>query len=273
MKFTIHVPATTANLGPGFDCLGLALKLYNEVTVEVGGSGWTMEGEGAAELPEGSENLFWRAYHQVLRENGATVPSLRVRQVNRIPLGRGLGSSASAIVAGIVAAQEVLGGTLSPAAMVNIATRLEGHPDNVAPALLGGLILCSSGPDGVRTTSLPVPFELQVAVASPDVRVSTEEARRILPGSYPLADVTFTVSRACMLVSALLQKDLDALAEAVEDRIHTPWRQTLIPGYEAVRQAARQAGALGCFISGSGPTMAAFCREETGPAVAQAMEA
>lgn len=275
MKFHIEVPATTANLGPGFDCLGLALDLCNEFEVDTDteASSLSIEGEGQGELENAEGNRFLMALNHVYRhEWKGDPPPLAVRQKNRIPLGRGLGSSASAIVAGVMAANRLLQEQISPDKLLRYAVELEGHPDNVTPALYGGFTLSYTDADHRPVAvQLPFPEDLDVAVAIPEVRVSTDKARKALPASYPRSDVTFTLSRACLLIASLLTGQLGRLDDASADRIHTPYRSQFIPAWSKVVGGAQFMGALACFISGSGPTVAAFVRPEAAEVVAHGM--
>lgn len=260
---TVRVPATSGNLGPGFDALGLALRLHNTLALEPADSHKIeVEGEGEATLPRDPSHLAYRAALAVARRAGRTarIPTpraFRLRQHNRIPLARGLGSSAAAIVGGAAAANALLGGPLDPQALIDLATEIEGHPDNVAPALLGGLVACARTGAGVRWVRL-APASLRIVAAVPDYPVSTEDARRLLPAQVPFEDAVFNVTRTALLVAALTGGRADLLAEATEDRLHQPYRERLVPGLTRVFAAARRAGAYGVALSGSGPTVLAF---------------
>lgn len=261
----IRVPATSANLGPGFDCLGLAVALHNEVRVawgrDVTETTVSIRGEGANELRDESNatlssmRLGWSAL-------GRPPVPVRLQMINRIPLARGLGSSAAAIVAGLAAARAVSGlDAADHAWILRHALSVEPHPDNIAAAVYGGLTAALLvDEDGVRCLPLGRPRGLRVAFAVPPYRVSTHDARAVLPWRYAREDVVFSASRAALLVGALVRGAHEVLGEAVLDRIHTPARSALIPQYEAVRRAALEAGAVGVFISGSGPTVGAFLR-------------
>ncbi len=260
---TVRVPATTANLGPGFDAVGLALRFYNTVTLAASERPEIeIRGEGERTLPRDPSHLAYRAALAVVERAGAGARSPRPRafrlvQHNRIPLARGLGSSAAAIVGGAAAANALLGGPLGPQPLLDLATEMEGHPDNVAPALLGGAVVCARTPSGVRWIRL-VPPRLRVVVAVPDFTVSTAEARRLLPQHVPFADAVFNVTRTALLVAALTAGRTDLLGEATQDRLHQPYRERLIPGLGQVFEAARRAGASGVALSGSGPSVVAF---------------
>ncbi len=272
MRIRVRVPATTANLGPGFDGMGLALGLYNEIeaepapTLEV-----IIEGEGVDVLPRDAANRVVRAAAALFERLGATLPPMRLRCHNRIPLMAGLGSSAAAVVGGLALAQAWLGLGDPPETMLELATALEGHPDNVAPALLGGLVLIARDEDGLAAARVPIP-PMRVVLALPGVRVSTEMARRLLPSHLPLKDVVYQIGHAALLVHAFREGDWKLLGRAMRDRLHEPYRAKLIPGYERVVAAARAAGAAAVCISGSGPALAAFAPEGH-EAIAAAMTA
>lgn len=272
----VRVPATVANLGPGFDCLGLALSLYNTIEVyeeKENGAGPRVQvcGEGEGELPDGDENLTWAVFQSVFRRvAGEPPPSLRLRTTNRIPLARGLGSSASAIVGGILAANRLAGDPLSAEQVLELAAEKEGHPDNVAAALGGGVTICweseddgqgaarPSGTGRYRSLSLPPPPGITVAVAIPSFSLSTRKARAALPATVPLPDASFNAARTALLVAAVLQGRNDLLAEATRDRLHQPYRRSLVPGLEEALAAGRRAGALGVGLSGAGPSVFAL---------------
>jgi homoserine kinase len=262
-SFKILVPATTANLGPGFDCLGMALALYNEIEVipldappdstEI----VEIEGEGSLELPGDDRNMIVYGMHRAFARAGVTPPPFRLKTVNHIPMMSGLGSSSAAIVGGIVAGNELIGKPLSRNDLLTLATEMEGHPDNVGPALLGGLIVA------VATASLPIITQveippLQAVIVTPDLRVATDEARRILPPMLSRHDAIYNIGRAALVVQAFAKGDFDLLGRAMDDRLHQPYRKHLIKGYDDVVSAAKEAGASAVAISGSGPTLIAF---------------
>ncbi|HLW48164.1 MAG TPA: homoserine kinase [bacterium] len=290
----VRVPATTSNLGPGFDALGLALRVYNTLDLDAAETPRIeIEGEGAGSLPRDASHLAYRAALAVVESvaahgagghgrrhepwrgqaargpHGGTLPrAFHLRQHNRIPLARGLGSSAAAIVGGAAAANALLGGPLDRAALIDLAAGMEGHPDNVAPAVLGGLVACAAGETGTIRTVRLMPRQLHVIIAIPEFAVSTAEARRLLPQAVPFGDAVFNVARTALLVAALIDGRMDLLDEATRDRLHQPYRAKLVPGLEAVFAAARHAGAHGVALSGSGPTVVAFGEA---PGIAEAM--
>ena len=274
VRVHVRVPASSANLGPGFDALGLALGLYNEI--EAGESDRvtvTIEGEGAGQLATNDKNVVVRAVRAAYEAAGRPFGGCALECVNGIPLARGLGSSAAAWVGGLVAGNALLGSPLDRETLLALAARAEGHPDNVAAALLGGLTVAYGGKDGARALSLPVPSQLKWIVLVPGVSMSTAEARAILPQSVPRADAVFNVQRVALLLASLQAGRVDALPSALEDRLHEPYRLRLFPWMTAVTTAARAAGALGCVLSGAGPSLLAVAADETTAAtVANAME-
>lgn len=267
------MPATSANLGPGFDVLGLALALHNEVTLEEhAGVSVSIEGEGAAHLERGEGNVVVRGVREVYERVERPFKGVKLRCVNRVPTGRGLGSSAAAWLAGIVGANALLGGPLDRDAVLQMAARAEGHPDNAAAALLGGLTVACWSDGRVLAVSLPVPPEIRWVVLIPEVEGSTVEARAVLPETVPRADAVFNLQRIGLLLAGLGMGRADLLTAAMEDRLHQPYRRGLFPWMERVAAAARSAGAAGCALSGAGPALLAAVPAEA-DGVARAMEA
>ena len=271
----VSVPASTANLGPGFDCLALALDLRNtlEVTDTGEGSGLelSVEGEGAHLVPRDGRNLMVRSMERVFAVAGRRPAGrLRVRAINGIPLGSGMGSSAASIVAGLAAANALVRAGLDQAALLRLAHAIEGHPDNVAAAIYGGLVLVSADGETVQARTVPVP-PMQVVIVLPALRLSTAQARAALPAQVSLQDAVFNVGRALFTVQALATGDAELLGWAMADRLHQPYRQKLIPGYAAVEAAARQAGAAAVALSGAGPSLVAFATDRH-DAIAAAMQ-
>ena len=273
MRVRVRVPATSANLGPGFDALGLALAFYNEVSAsEADGVSVTLSGPGVGGLPTGSDNLVVRGVRMAYEAAARTFKGVALACVNRIPPARGLGSSAAAWVGGLVAGNALLGGPLSRDALLALAARAEGHPDNVAAALCGGLTVSCAESDGrVIAISVPVPAALRWVVLVPELTNATAEARAVLPDAVPRADAVFNVQRVALLLAAVQTQRTAALAAALVDRLHQPYRQRLFPWMPAVVDAAREAGALGCVLSGAGPSLLAAVSGEAEP-VARAME-
>ncbi len=267
MIVRVRVPATTANLGSGFDTLGMALGLYNEVELEGmgGGLALSVEGEGAAELQaQGAENLVVRGAEAAFRTLGRRPAGLRVRCLNRIPLGRGLGSSSAAAVAGVAAGARLMGDPLPPDEVLRLALSFEGHPDNITPCVMGGFTVAATAGGRVHCLRVPLARPLRAVAVIPEVRLATADARRALPAQVPLADAVFNVHRAALLVAALSQGRFDLLREAVADRLHQPYRAPFLPGMMEVLEAGYAAGALACFLSGAGSTLLALAdgREE-----------
>lgn len=259
-QVTVSVPATSANIGPGFDCLGLALTLYHRVTMTrlpEQGLRITTAGEDHALIPLDERNLVYQATELVFTRLGTAMPGLHLHQDNEIPIGSGLGSSSSAVLAGMFAANALAGSPLTAVQLLQMATDLEGHPDNVAPAVYGGLVLGVQGSQGLVTEQIAVP-PLKVVVVLPDFFLPTEQARAALPATIPFADAIHNSSRVGLLIRALAAGDYDRLALAMQDRLHQPYRMPLIPGMEAAYDAAYAAGASGVALSGAGPSLIAF---------------
>ena len=272
MRVRVRVPATSANLGPGFDALGLALALHNEVIGEEADEvAVAVEGEGAARLDAGAKNVVARGVALGFEVAGRPFRGARLRCVNRIPLSRGLGSSAAAWVGGLLAANALLGEPIDRDGLLAAATRAEGHPDNVAAALLGGLtVSCADGPR-VTAVSLPLPAGIDWVVLVPETESSTHEARAVLPDVVPRADAVFNVQRVSLLLAALGAGRADLLDLAMQDRLHQPYRRRLFPWMEEVAAAGRRAGALGCVLSGAGPCLLAAVPARGGQVVAALM--
>lgn len=271
-RVRVRVPATSANLGPGFDALGLALALHNDVVAtESEGVRVVVDGHGAGELPVDARNVVARGVRLAYEAAGRRFPGVALSCTNRIPPARGLGSSAAAWIGGLLAGNALLGSPLDRDAILALATRSEDHPDNVAAALLGGLtVSCVSG-TGVTAVSLPVPADLTWICVIPELTSATSEARAVLPASVPRLDAVFNVQRVALLLAALQRGLTDALRVALDDRLHQPYRLALFPWMPAVVDAAIKAGALGCVLSGAGPSLLAVVRADAG-AVARAME-
>jgi homoserine kinase len=263
----VLAPATTANLGPGFDCLGMSLDLWNQLDVLPASPGVDasldaplveITGEGEGELSTGEDNLVYRAMQFLFHEAGQAMPPLRLRCENRIPLSRGLGSSAAAIAGGLVAANRLCGDAFNANELLEMAATIEGHPDNVAAAVLGGLRLVVSDEQQLYTVPIDVPPELQAVLLVPDVRISTADARRVLPERVTVVDAVYNMGRVALLVAGMATNHPEYLSVATEDRLHQPHRQTIFPPMKLIFKAARDAGALGVFLSGSGSTIMAL---------------
>jgi homoserine kinase len=268
----VRVPATTANLGSGFDILGLALQLYNVFTVtSTSEPGWQVSLAPGIRLPADDRNLVFQAARTLFTRVGVTPPGLHLALTMHIPLARGLGSSSSAIVGGLLAANQLTGNTLDRDTLLAMAIALEGHPDNVTPALVGGLTLSYTVAAQHRYLTLPCPAELTLVVAIPDFELSTAQARAVLPAQVSRADALFNCSRTALLVHALHSRQYELLTTAMEDRLHQPYRAALVPGMTAAIAAGYAAGARGVALSGAGPTLLALA--DTAPeAVAAALQ-
>lgn len=276
---TIRVPATSANLGPGFDVVGVALDIYNTVEMAPDPSGATVvdvTGEGAGFLRKTGAKLLVDAAKRVFEEAGLKQPGLRIRQHNCIPLFRGMGSSAAAIAGGMAAANALLPEPLPPQAILRLATEMEGHPDNVAPALFGGFVAACSVNNNVHFARIEPPPALRLVVAVPAFTLPTKESRQALPRQVSLEDAVFNLGQVALLVAALCRGDLNALAYTMNDRLHQSYRSLLVPGLEDVFAAARSAGALATVLSGAGPAVISFAcghEEAVGEAMRQAFAA
>lgn len=268
----VRVPATTANLGPGFDCLGMALAIYNTITLRVttGGLNVRIEGEGAENLRWGEENRVLRAVRAAFQDAEQRLPGLSIELDNHIPLGRGLGSSAAATVGGLVAGNALCGDAIPTERLLRLATQLEGHPDNVAPALLGGLVIAVQEDERLVYERMDPPSDLSAALFVPDFSMPTAEARRVLPSQISRADAVYNIGRTALLVAAFARGHYDLLDISTRDRLHQPYREAIFPAMPALFAAAREAGALGVFLSGAGSTVIALCVKDT-QAIADAM--
>jgi homoserine kinase len=258
-KVTVTVPASTANLGAGFDCLALALSLRNTVEFFETRQGLEIdvEGEGEERVALDSTNLMVTAAEAVFARVGRRPDGLRVHAINGIPVGSGMGSSSAAIVGGLAAANALVDGRLTREELLRMAYEIEGHPDNVAAAIYGGLTLVSAAGEELLAKALAVPA-LKVVIALPALKLSTVEARAALPQQVPLKDAVFNIGRAVFTVQALTAGDYELLRWSMADRLHQPYRKRLIPGFDAVVAEARKAGAVAVALSGAGPSLVAF---------------
>ena len=281
MHITIRVPATSANLGPGFDSLGLALDLWNDTVITLAIEySVQVNGEGRERLSSGENNLIIRSAQKLAEGVGKRLPPFHVDCINRIPLSSGLGSSAAAKLTGLLGANILLGKPLSKDEILNLATAMEGHPDNVAPALLGGLVVSTVDDEkvlahkvnvnGSRTSFGGLESPIQVTVVLPDLRLPTREARAALPEQIPTKDAVHNISRAVLVTEAFRNGDLDLLGKAMRDTLHQPYRLKLIPGAQAAMDAAKGAGAAAVALSGAGPSLIAFSAQQD-PAIGEAM--
>ena len=263
-KITVRVPGTSANCGPGFDCLGLAATIYNDLELtllEENTLKIEAQGDGVESIPTDDKNIVWKAAKMILERSGNAekFKGAILKMNNKIPMSRGLGSSAAAIVAGLFAANEILNKPFNRKEILKFATEIEGHPDNVAPAIYGGFTISTVDYRGqVQTFSFLPKIKLKLIVAVPEFPLSTRVARQVLPKSVSMKDAVFNISRASMLVAALMQGKEKFLETAFDDALHQPYRTKLVPGMQDVFKAAKKAGALGVCLSGAGPCLIAF---------------
>jgi homoserine kinase len=255
----VRVPASSANLGPGFDCLGLALGVYLTCRfqpapiLEI-----RVRGRDAAQISTADDNLIWRTALAVAADVGETLTPIALEIENEIPLGKGLGSSAAALTAGVVIADHLLGLHWKPHRILDEAAKIEGHPDNVAAAVLGSIVASATDIGGaVRAVRVELPPNYAVAVVVPDFMLPTSESRHVLPASYSKADAVFNVQRSAILMAALATGTTSAFPVALEDRMHQPYRYALVPGLEEMVKL-RAPGLLGCALSGAGPSILVF---------------
>ncbi len=268
VSVTVLTPATSANLGPGYDSLGLALQLYNRFEVEESGVDplhpiIEVQGELGAGLSTGPDNLFFRSFALLFERVEVPLPAVRIRMNIKIPPGCGLGSSATAVVGGLVAANEWLraqGKSVPKDELLDLAVEAEAgnHPDNVAPALLGGLVATTNVGGRIHAVKTPFPDALKAVVFTPSFPMDTVAGRKLLPASYPKADVTFNTGRVALLLSALQTGHYELIGDAMQDRLHQPYRQVLFPAMPDIIDAAVAAGAHGASLSGGGSSLIAL---------------
>jgi len=272
-KVIARIPASTTNLGSGFDVLGLALQLYSVVELEETGSGIhiEIEGIGKESITDTENNLAYRAAKLIFDKVGKQPEGLKLTLTNGIPVERGLGGSGTAILGGLLTANYICGNPFSEKDLLTFAFTLEGHPDNVSASLLGGLVVACVENKKVHWVKLSVPDELKVVLAIPDFQLQTKLAREALPKTVSLVDAIFNLSRGAFLVASIATGDLQHLGMSMDDRLHQPYRKPLIPGIEDVFSAAMNSGALSVALSGAGPTVAAFCTDNDS-AIANTMQ-
>ena len=272
-SFVVHIPATTANLGPGFDCLGLALDLWNTVTFSLidAQSPIVIEGEGKSILPEDETNLIFQSANQLANISGKSLPeNLHIYCRNNIPLASGLGSSASAVICGLVGAKRILDININNHELLQTAAQIDGHADNVAACLFGGLILVRPENDSLHITHLEIQ-PITVVVAIPEYSLSTKVAREVLPKKVRLEDAVFNISHTVELVQVFHEGNYESLKETMGDTLHQNYRLPLLPGAEHAMQAALNMGAYGTSLSGAGPSVIAFTTQKLAQAVGNAM--
>ena len=253
----IQIPATSANLGSGFDSLGVALTMYNQVWMEVSDE-TVITSKDDIKIPTDKSNLiYWSAEH-LYKECGKKLPGLKIIQENNIPMTRGLGSSSACIVAGLVGANRFLGNPLTDKDLINLASQIEGHPDNTTPAIMGGLVTSAIDGDKVYSVSVPVAVNIRFGVFIPPFELSTEYARGVLPDTYTKEQAVFNLSRSSLMTSSLFSGSLENLRVAVQDQLHQPYRKHLIKGIDTVFRISYELGSYGTYISGAGPTIIAI---------------
>ena len=266
MKVSVKVPATTANLGPGFDCLGLALPIYNTITVEetiMPGTGIEINiidethEQDLISVPTDENNIVYKAIELLYNSIGQTPSELKITIKTQIPIARGLGSSAAVIVGGLIAANELLGKPADEAALLSIATEIENHPDNITPAVVGGFVVSSLEEDGsVVYSKINWPKDWNITVCIPDYELSTSIARSVLPAEVPMKDAIFNLKHTAMLVQAVNTHDEKLMKIALDDRLHQQYREKLIPGLVEIKEALKhEDNVLGVVISGAGPAV------------------
>jgi homoserine kinase len=256
---TVRVPGSSANLGPGFDALGIALNVFLECQFTPATSlSIRVTGRDAHLIPPTAENLIWQTALSVAARAHKPLPAVQLAIHNDIPLGKGLGSSAAALTAGVVIAERLLDLRWSKARILDEAARLEGHPDNVAACVLGSIVVAAVEPSGTtRSIRLDMPKNFEVAVVVPNYGLPTREARAVLPDCYVLSDVVFNIQRAALLIAALATGDASVFPAALDDRLHQPYRAALVPGLAEILRL-REPGLLGCTLSGAGPGVLVF---------------
>jgi homoserine kinase len=258
----VQVPATTANIGPGFDCIGAALGLYNYIEMDFAQNPEIyVLGEGADIIEKDETNLVYKAAQAVLTELEINKP-LKITLNNNIPLARGLGSSAACIAGGMMAANRLAGDKLSFEKIIELATKMEGHPDNIVPALAGGFTLSIFDDDKVIYRKFSISEKIRFVVGIPRFQLKTSDTRKVLPGKVDFKDAVFNLSRAALLAASIFQENYTDLELICKDRLHQPYRSNLVPGMNEIIDTAVEKGALACFLSGAGPSVACFALED-----------
>ncbi len=269
MKISVKVPATTANIGPGFDCMGMALPIYNTITIEetvLPGTGVeinviadsdTIDQLSLDHVPCDENSIVYKAVELLYNSIGQTPSELRINIHSNIPVARGLGSSSSVIVGALIAANELLGRPADEVALLSIACEIEGHPDNITPAIVGGLVISSQEEDGrVVYRKLKWPDNWAVTVCVPDFELSTDIARSVLPTEVPIKDAVFNAQRLAMFVEAIHTEDAELMKLALKDKLHQPYRMKLVPGLDKIIANLRHFdNVLGCVLSGAGSSI------------------
>ncbi len=261
MKIHIKVPATSANVGSGFDALGIALNLYNTVTISPSDV-LDISSDDGSFVPTGKDNMIYKTVKQVCKMYGKTIDGLKIVQTNEIPMARGLGSSSACIVAGILAANELLERPMTTQDVLTLATDMEGHPDNVAPALMGGFVTSVFDEGQVYSLKKEIPSDLSFAAFVPNFRLLTKKARGVLPQNIAHKDAVYNLSRSSLLTIALFQERYDLLKIATKDVLHQQYRLPLIEGGEEIFELCDNLNALATYIGGAGPTILSFVHKD-----------
>ncbi|WP_223879911.1 MULTISPECIES: homoserine kinase [Paenibacillus] len=262
-RVRVKVPASTANLGPGFDTLGMALSLYAWMEMaEAEETAFHLYGDEMKGLPLDKSNLLYRVAQMVFEEAGVSVPELDISMYSEIPLTRGLGSSASAIVAALTAANALISSPLSTERLFDLASSLEKHPDNVGASFFGGIIAAAWDGEHADYMRIEPPDELEALVVIPEFELATSKARGVLPEALPMGDAVHNIARSSLLTAALALGRLDLVGAAMKDRLHQPYRAALVPGLTELLDEAPRRGALGAALSGAGPTLIALVRRD-----------
>jgi len=261
----VKVPASTSNLGSGFDTFGFALQLYLNVEMDTIPTGLEIfnSGEGSSEIPRDENNLVFRAAEKLFEKTGKKLPGLKIKANNKIPLQRGLGSSAAAIIAGLICALELSGENLKNDEILSIAADMEGHPDNAAACFYGGLTISCVDNGKILTRKIAVDESLNCVLMIPNDTISTKAAREVLPETVSHQDAVFNLRRSALLTEAFMSKNYEILSIAMKDKLHQPFRKHLIPGYDEFEKIGYENGALGVCISGSGPTILGFIVDDS----------
>lgn len=266
MKVSVKVPATTANIGPGFDCFGMALSMYNTITIEetvypttgleINIMGESLEDETTELIPKNESNVVYKAIELLYNYVGQIPPALRINIQSNIPIAKGLGSSASVIVGGIIAANKLLGSPADEAAILSVANEVEGHPDNVVPAVLGGFTMSSAEEDGsIIYRKIKWPDNWKLTICIPDYELATSISRSVLPKTLTHEDTVYNSKRCAMLIEALHTEDVELMQIALSDKIHQPYRSRLVPGFDEILNNLKYIDTIGTVLSGAGPSI------------------
>lgn len=266
MKVSVKIPATTANVGPGFDCFGIALSMYNKVTLEetvyptngleINIIDEQKDGLSNNAIPTDKSNIVYKAVELLYNYTGQTPPALRINIQCKIPVAKGLGSSASVIVGGVIAANKLLGNPADEAALLSIASEVEGHPDNITPAMLGGFVISSAEDDGsIIYRKVDWPDDWKLTMCMPDYELATQISRSVLPKTISFDDAAYNAKRCAIFVEALHTKDEELMKIAMTDRLHQPYRSRLVPGFDEITANLKELDIIGTVLSGAGPSI------------------